>query len=71
MPSFTLIFKLCLEPLFNAINCCNAEDDFNVTSQNNSVSFKALAYAKDIIYIWIEKRHGQHAQSIWVVLPIF
>ena len=50
-PVSPLLFNLCLEPLFKAINSLNSEDGYSVTWNNKSVSFNALAYADDLLII--------------------
>ena len=50
-PVSPLLFNLCLEPLFKAINTLNPDDGYSITWNNMTVSFNALAYADDLLII--------------------
>lgn len=50
-PVSPLLFNLCLEPLFNAINRCNADDGYSIRSESGETRFNILAYADDVLLI--------------------
>ncbi|WP_334097073.1 reverse transcriptase domain-containing protein, partial [Helicobacter typhlonius] len=50
-PVSPLLFNLCLEPLFKAINSINAEDGYTVSMNGERARFSIMAYADDILLI--------------------
>ena len=50
-PVSPLLFNLCLEPLFKAINVINAADGYTVVQNGDVAKFSIMAYADDILLI--------------------
>ena len=50
-PVSPLLFNICLEPLFKAINLLNQKDGYSFIWNNKTVNFNVLAYADDLLLI--------------------